>query len=146
MGDHRGGHLVVREVELPEKLLRLNVPGGGKPFDAGLAAVTVNFLILGQPEFQTFLLLSRGGAPRAFPRRVQHRFRIDNVNGPLLEFHGMTTRSLGEVNQLPGDFDVAVVVDADLGDDECFHELLVFSKLARAFIKALGNYQMRGAG
>jgi hypothetical protein len=49
----------------------------------------------------------------------------------------MTTASPGEVNQLSGDFDVAVVVDADLGDDERFHELLVCSKVSRILSRHL---------
>ena len=77
-------------VELLEKLLTFQIPGRGKPLDIEFPTVAVDFLIFRQAEFETFLLLAGGGAPRAFARRVQYGCRIDDNRASA--FSGRSSR------------------------------------------------------
>ena len=120
---HGGGNLVVLEVELLEEPQALGVPGGGEPIDAELTAVAIDLLVLFLAELEAFLLRPLRGAPGAFSRRVQQLARVHELDGPLLELDGIAAGFAGDLDQLLGDVDVPIVVDADLSNDEDAHPL-----------------------
>ena len=61
---HRGSHLVVSAVELPQKLLTVHVPGRGEPLYPQLLAVAVYLFILLQAELQRLFLRALRLPPR----------------------------------------------------------------------------------
>src|ERR1041385_5220053 len=125
--DHGRGDLVVTQVELAQEFLAFQVPRGGEPLDAFRLAVAADLLVVVQVELETFLLRALGVAPRAFARRVQKFSRVNEVQRALLELDRIGAGIRRNVDQLPGDVEVAIVVDADFSDDEQAHRSIPVS-------------------
>ena len=115
--EQRGGDLVVLEIVLAQEDLGVRVPGGREPVDVELAAVAVDLVIVCLGEFETHLLFALGRAPRALARLVQVFLGVDLLDGPLLELDRVAAAFLGARDQLACDVEVAVMIDADFGDD-----------------------------
>jgi hypothetical protein len=118
MGQHGRGDLVIGQVVAGQELLAGQVPGRREPGHAHLAAIGVDGVIFRLAEFQAFLLGALGITPRTLARLVEDVGRIDDVDGALLELHGVKAGLIGRLDQGLGDIEVTIVVDADLGDQE----------------------------
>src|SRR6202023_4357877 len=98
---------------------RLAACAGGEPEDAALAAVAVDGGELGVAELHAPPVLDVGDPP---PGRVALEMPLLLRHAPLrralLELDRLGARQVGAVDQLPGDVERAVVIDADLGDDQ----------------------------
>ncbi len=99
----------------------LQVPGGREPLDASLPAVGVDLVVVVRAQLEAFLLRALCRAPGGLARTVEKGATVHRVDRTLLELHGVGTAGPGRVDQLLGDRQAAVVIDADLGDDEDAH-------------------------
>jgi len=114
-----GGDLIAGGIEGGKEVYRGLVPARGEPEDATVAAVLVNLSILAGVEFQTLAIFEVGhDSPGRFPGNVALLGWDAKLGRAFLELHGVATGLDGGVDQLLGDCQVAVVVDADLGNEK----------------------------
>ena len=107
-----------RRVELLHKLKRRNIPRRGKPIQAELAAITVNFFVSGLVEFDLVAVFEvRDVAPRRVAHLVALMLRDAQLRRPLLELDGIDAGMFGSSNELFGDLQAAIVVDANFSND-----------------------------
>ena len=74
--------------------------------------------VLRVAELDTLAVLEVGHlAPRSAPHLVALLGRNAQLGGPLLELDGVAAGTCRDIDELPRDAEIAVVVDADLGSD-----------------------------
>ena len=112
-----GGDLVAGRIEAIDEIDGGLVPAGGEPDDADFLAVAVDLAVVGFAEFEGAFEVAVGGAEGALARPGEFFRRIDHIDGALLELDGTAAGTRGDVDQLLGQADVAVMVDADLRHD-----------------------------
>jgi len=119
IGERRRGRLGARRIEALHELDRFVVPAGGEPEDAALAAVAVDGRVFAHAEFHLPPVVDVGHPPpRGLPFQVPLLRRHAALRGPFLELDRVGARQVGAVDQLSGQLHRAVVIDADLRDDE----------------------------
>ncbi|MDB4992180.1 MAG: hypothetical protein JWL75_425 [Parcubacteria group bacterium] len=137
-------HLVARRVEVFEEVDRGRVPGGGEPQDAAFAAIRIDLRIFVMRQLDGLLLVAVRGRAEPVGREALDAFRrehatlhgqldhvlghrtrrreflrrVDEVHRAFLELDGIAAGGNRDVDQFHRVFDIAVMVDADLGDDE----------------------------
>src|SRR5690606_18443109 len=100
------------------ELNRWNVPWRSEGVKALGSCVGDEFLVLGLVELDAVAVVQVGHvAPWGGADLVAHVHRGGDLRGALLELHCVGAGSSRNVDQLLGNFDVAIVVDADLADD-----------------------------
>src|SRR5262249_8269154 len=82
--------------------------------------------------------------PRAFARGIEHLFRVDLLDRALLEFDGVKAGAFRFVDELLGDLEIAVVIDADFSDQKQAHPGGLQSSLRRAAGARRAPAQTRG--
>jgi hypothetical protein len=119
VGQRRRGGLVARRLEALHELDRRLVPARREPHDAAVAAMAVDGLELLSAELDLALVLDIGHSP---PGRIALDLpliaRHAQLRGALLELDGIAAGERGAIDELPGEIERPVVVDADLGDHE----------------------------
>jgi hypothetical protein len=119
IGQRGGRNLVGRGVELFHEIHRRFVPDRDQPGDVFRTAIALDFLVLCLTEFDLAAVLQVGNVS---PGRLAHLLllvgRRTNFRGALLELDRVHAGLDGGVDHRFGNFQVAVVVDADFGDDE----------------------------
>ena len=108
--------LVARRREAVDEVDRLLVPARREPRDLAGAAVRVDLLVVVVVELEPALQVAVGRAERALSGLGQLLGRVDDVDRALLELDRIAPGGDGDADQPLGQVDVAVVVDADLGD------------------------------
>src|SRR5262249_17415582 len=93
------------------------VPARREPGDADLAAEAVDLLVVPLGELEGALEVAVGLAERALPRLGELLRGVDHVHRALLELDRVAICRRRDVDQLLRKPEVAIVVDADLGDD-----------------------------
>ena len=117
VGERRRRDLVAGRIELVDEVDRFLVPAGGEPRHLDFAAVAVDQAVLVVTEFQAALEVAIGGSEGAFPRLRQLFRRVHYIDRALLELDRVAAGRHRHADEPPGQIDVAVVVDADFGDD-----------------------------
>ena len=117
VGERSRCNLEAGDVELIDEIHRLLVPAGGEPGHLDFAAIAVDQAVLVVPELQPALEIAVGGAEGILAGLGQFFGGVDDVHGALLKLHGVAARRYGHADQPAREVDIAVMVDADLGDD-----------------------------
>src|SRR5262249_27204457 len=95
------------------------VPTGGKPQNPAVAAMPVDRAVLAQAELDTAPVLDVGQpAPGRLPFALPLIARYAELRRALLELDGIAAGRDRPVDQLAGEAQRAVVVDADLRDEK----------------------------
>jgi hypothetical protein len=119
VGQARRRDLVTGRVELVDEVHGLLVPARGEPHDARAPAERVDLRVVLPAELEALAVLAIGDhSPWRLPRQVALVRRDGEVGCPLLELHGVGAGVGCGADQRLCEVEVAVVIDADLGDDE----------------------------
>ena len=114
----RGRDLDAGRLELNQKVDRGQIPARGQPMNLLLAAVLVDGSIVLQPKLDSIPVVQIGDvAPGGIPHLVLHFRGHAKLRSSLLKLHRIAATLNGDVNELPREIEVAVVVDPDLGND-----------------------------
>ena len=117
VGQRGRGDLVAGWTELIHEVHRPFVPAGREPSYAEFGAVTGDLRVLEQTELEAALQVAVGRSERilAWPRQFLRG--VDDFDRPLLELDGVAACPDCRVDQLLGDIERPVVVDAYFGND-----------------------------
>lgn len=116
VGERGRGDLEIGHAERDEKIHGRLVPGRGEPDDVEFRAKRPDPLVGLLPELQPALQITVGFAERRRSRALQFFRRIDHIDGALLELDPVAARGLGLADHFQRQVNVAIVVDADLGN------------------------------
>ena len=116
MGQHCGCYLVVITVELGQEIETVHIPGRAEPADPDFFAVAIDLQVVLTAQLQSLLLLPLRRPPGTLPRLGEKLLSIDEIDFPFLKLHIIAVVHAGNIDELPGVLNAAVVIDADLGD------------------------------
>src|ERR1043166_8753662 len=118
MREHGRRNLVESQVVLAQKHFAGNIPRGGKPLDSDLLAISINFVVFRLAKFQPLFLRSLSGSPGTLTGRIEQFFGINHVDRSLLEFDCVASGRFCDVDKLPGNLQVSVMINSNFG----YHE------------------------
>ena len=117
VGDGRRRDLVGDDVEVLEEVDRRLVPRRREPVEPAQGGVVADLDVLVAVELDAVAVLEVGHlAPRRLARHALHVLGRRDLRRALLELDRLRAGVGGDVDELLGDLDVAVVVEADLAD------------------------------
>ncbi len=115
IGQAGRGNLISYRIECFHKVNRGFVPDGHEPGDADFFGVCIDLTVLFETELHFPAVIQVGDvAPGCLPHHILLFGRRGNLRGAFLKFHRIHAGMVGSFHQLFGNFDIAVVVDADL--------------------------------
>src|SRR5262249_50772063 len=117
VGERRRRNLVAWRREPIDEVDRSLVPARREPRDLARAAERIDLLVVVEIELVAAFEISVRRTEWVPARLGQFLGRIDDLDGALLELHGVAPGGNRNTDQPFGLVDVAVMVDADLRDD-----------------------------
>src|SRR3990170_6431792 len=119
IGEGSRGKLVAGDIKPGQEIDRGLIPDGGKPQDPVLPAGAIDLSVVRLPQLHPVTVFQVGDiAPRGLAHLVALIGRDAKLGRTLLQLHRVDSCVQGSVDQAPGDPQVPIVIDPDLGHDE----------------------------